>query len=190
MASRDTKLVSDGTPADGTGTDAAQPATQLVPVTQFTALANLPKPTDDERPIHYLARIMEMLPPQSDDVVDRILDSILTAPTQMEENKLWDSTGSKDAIGKRFIFHSVHIQPSDYEDSPLPYFVIAKVTDLQTGEETVLTSGSVNIVTSLVKAQLLGNLPWEGEIRGPRRTPKNGRVPLHMLWVGKIVSQP
>lgn len=165
-----------------------QTSTAMVPANQFTALTELPRPMDGERPIHFLARIMDMLPPQTDDVVDRILDQILMAPTQMEENKLWDSTGSKDAIDKSFIFHSVHVQPSDYSDGPLPYFIIAKVTDIQTGEETVLTSGSVNIVTSLVKAQLLGNLPWQGTIKGPRRKATNGRVPLHIMWVGKVVG--
>jgi len=188
MAARSTGDVQDAQFTETPGDDQERPQTAMVPLSQFVALAALPQPAAEERPIHYLARIMEMLPAQSDDVVDRILDNILTAGSQMDENKLWDSTGSKDAIGKRFIFKSVHIQPSDYEDGPLPYFVIAHVTDAVTGEDTVLTSGSVNIVTSLVKAQLLGNLPWEGEIKGPRRTPKNGRVPLHIMWIGKVVG--
>jgi len=188
MPARDDQPVKDATFTESTDAPEQEETTALVPVVQWTALAELPRPADAERPIHYLARIMEMLPPATGDVVDRILDSILAAPTQMEENKVWDSTGSKDAVGKRYIFHSVHIQPSDYDDGPLPYFIVADVTDATTGEQTVLTSGSVNIVTSLVKAQLLGNLPWEGEIKGPRRPTKTGHVPLHIMWIGKVVG--
>jgi hypothetical protein len=155
---------------------------------QSTALVALPAIKPDETNLRYMTRLMEMLPPQTEDVIDRIAGQILGAATQYEENLIWDATGSKEAIGKRFVFHSVHLQPSDYDEALLPYFLVCKVTDLDTGEQTVLTTGSTNIMASLIKAQILGQLPWEGEIAGPRRMPKSGHMPLHMRWIAQVVT--
>lgn len=159
-----------------------------VPATRPTSIVELHPVQPDEKALQYIGRLMEMLPPPDEDVIDRIAAGILSAPSPMEENQLWDSTGSKDCVGKAFVAHSVHIQPTDYEEAPLPYFVIVKVTDLESGEKTILTSGSVNICTSLVKAQLMGSLPWQFEIVGPRRPSKAGRLPLHVRWVAKVVE--
>lgn len=144
----------------------------------------------DERPFAYLGRLMEMLPPPPGDVVEQIMTQILDTESPFDENMVWDTLSSKDAVGRRFVFHSVHVQPSDYENSPLPFFLVAKVTDLESGEQTVLTTGSVNVVTSLVKAQLLGNLPWAAEIMGPRKPTQNGYLPLHIRWQARVVENP
>lgn len=166
------------------------PENQLPVATgQVTSLATLHPPEPGERGVAYVARMMELLPPPDDEVIDRIAESILRADAPSDENEIWESVGSRDCIGKRFIFHSVHINPSDFENGPLPWYLVCRVTDMSTGEETVLTTGSVNICTSLVKAQLLGNLPWEAEIVGPRRVPKSGHVPLHLRWMARIVER-
>ena len=161
---------------------------QALAVRRETGLAVMPPRVSDETNLAYLHRLMELLPPTPDDVIDSIAGRILEAETPTEENKLWDSTSSKDAVGKRLIFQSVHILPSDYEDSPLDYFLVCKVIDCETGEQTVMSTGSVNIVAALVKAQVMGSLPWEAEIVGPKRVPKSGRLPLHLRWLGKVIS--
>jgi hypothetical protein len=165
-------------------TDSNLPAEQSA----WTALTKLPAVEPDESALRYVARLMQLLPPQPDDVIDSIAAQILAAPTAAEENRLWDATGSRDVANRAFVFHSVHLQPSDYEDALIPWYLVCKVTDQETGEKRVLTTGSINIMTALVKAQMLGNLPWEAEIVGPRRTPKSGRIPLHLRWLGKIVE--
>lgn len=170
------------------GDDQATPGTALVPRGQWTALAELPGVEPDELPTRYVARIMEMLPPPSADAIEKIAAGILGAPSPGEENQLWEATGSRDLVGRCFIWHRVTAQPSDYQDAPLPYFLACEVTDKATGERTIVTTGSVNICTSLVKAQLLGNLPWEAEIVGPRRTPKSGHIPLHLRWLARVVQ--
>lgn len=162
--------------------------TALAPIERQFNLVGLPMPEAAETALTYMARIMEMLPQPEEDVIEKIAAQILMADSPMEENLLWDATGSSKVVNRSFIFHSVHIQPSDYDDAILPYFLVCKVSDPKTGEAGILTTGSTNICTSLVKAQLLGNLPWEARIVGPKRTPKSGRLPLHLQWVAKIVS--
>lgn len=159
----------------------------LVPITP-APLTGLPPVEGDEGAIDYVNRVMELLSPPEGDAAERIVAGLLTAPTGPEENKLWDATGSKNAMGKRFIFHRVFIQPSDFEEARLDFYLVCSVTDCETGERGILTTGSLNIVTSLVKAQLLGNLPWEAEIIGPKRVPRSGHVPLRLRWVAKIVD--
>lgn len=170
-------------------TDTPQtPQGEQLPARLETGLALLPPAEPAETNRDYLVRLMEMLPDPSEDVVDKIMGQILAAPTPMAENQLWDALGSRDAVGRRFIFRSCHILPSDYEEAALPYFLVCRVTDLESGEETVLSTGSANIVTSLVKAQVLGQLPWEAEIVAPKRTPKSGRVPLRLRWIARVVE--
>jgi hypothetical protein len=180
-------------PADDDGPDDSQ-SQALVPRRPLSQLVNmlpggLPVPLEAEKVQEYVIRLMDMLPPPKEDVTDRLAAMILMSDSEQQENEIWSSTtSSKELVGKRFIFHSVHIQPSDYPDSWSPYYIICPATDCETGEETAISTGSLNLVTSLVKAQLLGNLPWEAEIAGPRRVPKSGHIPLHIRWVGKIVE--
>lgn len=148
----------------------------------------LPPMTATESVPQWITRLMEMLPPPADDVADKIAAAILTAESPIEENMLWEgATSSKNLMGERFIFHSCHIQPSDQEDSRLPYYLICDVTNCGTGERGVMSTGSYNIVAALVKAQVLGQLPWEAEIVGPRRRKEN-KLPLHLRWIAKIVD--
>lgn len=165
-----------------------QRSVALVPVLPTGWLAHLPEKPVDMSALSYIARLMDMLPPATDDVVDKIAMSILTAENKASENLIWETVGSKDVIGRRFIWHSVHIQPSDYKDGALPYYLACDVTDLASGERTVLTTGSVNLCATLIHAQLVGGLPWEGEIVGPRRPTASGHVPLHMRWGSRIVE--
>lgn len=156
------------------------------------ALARVLAPEEGERTLAYVARLMQILPAPTEDVVDRIAAEILYAGGPADENVFWDqeTLSSKDCVGRRFIFRSVHAHPSDHAEGPFPFFLAVNVTDLDSGEDTILTTGSANIVTSLVKAQLLGALPWEGQIVGPRRAPRSGHVPLHIRWMSRVIEQP
>lgn len=160
----------------------------LATFTSATALARLPEVEQSETNLTYLARIMEMLPQPAGDVIDKIAGQILAANSMLEENQLWEATSGRDLLGKELIFHSVHAQPTDFEESVLPYFLVCDVTIVATGERTVITTGATNVVVQLVKAQLLGRLPWSAWIVGPRRTPKNGHIPLRIQWLAKVAG--
>lgn len=144
-----------------------------------------------EKPLAYVTRLMDMLPPPSEDAVQMFAAAILAAGGPADENAFWDSEtlSSKNAEGKRFIFRECFIHPSDHPDGVFPYYLAVKVTDCDTGEDTVLTTGAANIVTALVKAQLLGALPWEGMIVGPKRPTAKGHRPLHIRWMSRIIEQ-
>jgi len=186
VSNKEDAKVIDGefTPVGEQGDDVK--STAMVPASYGTALTSIHPLEQGETALAYVSRLMELIPNPDEDVIDKIAAGILGAINLEDENELWDSTGSQKCIGKVFTFHSVHIQPSDFEDAPLPYFLVCKVSDHETGEETVMTTGAVNICTSLVKAHMLGNLPAVAEICGPRRRPKSGRVPLHLKWYVKL----
>jgi len=158
---------------------------------QPNALARIAPVEEGEKPLTYVTRLMQMLPPPAEDAVQMFAASILNAGGPADENAFWDAEtlSSKNAEGRRFIFRNCFIHDSDHPEGPFPWYLAVQVTDMESGEETILTTGSANIVTALVKAQLLGALPWEGEIVGPKRTPKSGHRPLHIRWLARIVEQ-
>lgn len=165
-------------------------STALVLWQQPGALTRIHPVEQGEKPFAYIARLMEMLPPPSEDAAQKIAAEILNAVGPQGENMFWDgeTLSSKNAEGRAFIFRRCFIHPTDYDTGPFPYFLAVEVTDLETGEDTVLTTGSANIVTALVKAQLLGALPWEGKIVGPRRKLRSGHVPLHISWMARVIE--
>lgn len=156
------------------------------------ALARIAPIVEGEKPLTYVTRLMDMLPPPSEDAAQMFAAEILNAGGPADENAFWDgeTLSSKNCEGRRFIFRSCFIHPSDHPEGVFPYYLAVQVTDLASGEDTILTTGSANIVTALVKAQLLGALPWEGTIVGPKRPTTKGFRPLHILWGSRVVEQP
>lgn len=164
----------------------APATTALATRGQGMTLAKLHPLQEGETPLAYVARMMQLLPEPDEDAVNKIAAGILAADDLDDENQLWDSTGSSKLIGKTYVFQRLTVRPSDFDNAPLPFFLVCMATDYETGQETVITTGSVNIVTSLIKAHLLGNLPAVAEICGPRRRPKSGYIPLHLRWMVKM----
>lgn len=158
---------------------------KLIPA-QSTAIVRLPAKQLDETNTQWLQRLAELLPAPSEDVADRLVGEILGSPDMVNENMIWESTSSRELINHRFVWHGIAMQPSTESDG-LPFFLVCDVTDRATGEKKVITTGSLNLCASLIRAHFHNAFPWEGEIVGPRRPPKNGRMPLHMRWVARVV---
>lgn len=172
-------------------TEIANPDPGGILVTSYVRLNEMRPRQAGESAVNWVGRLMEMLPQPTEDVVDKITEALLASEGPADENAFWDegTTATRNALNRRFIFRSVHALPSDQPDSLLPFYLICRVTDPVSGEELLLNTGSVSIVTALVKAQLLGALPWEAEIVGPRRQTRNKRTPLHMRWIAKVVEE-
>lgn len=150
------------------------------------ALVQLHPIESGESAIRYVERLMQLLPAPDENTVEKIAAQIIAADNMVDENEMWESTGSAKLIGRRFRFDSLTLLPSTYDESPFGWYLGIQAVDTATGEEVFITSGSVNLVTSLVKAHFLGNLPAIGEIMGPRRPPKSGHTPLHMRWQARV----
>jgi len=161
----------------------------LVPsVSASSAVAQVMAPEPDESVYQYLRRITDRLAAPGEDVSAKIAAQILDSGDFGDENAVWDSLSGKDAVGKVFRFNSLNVLPSDYEESKLGFFLVCQVTDMASGEDTVLSTGAFNVCTQLLKAFLLGNLPAVAEIVAPKRMPKSGKVPLRLRWIVRVAA--
>lgn len=145
----------------------------------------LPSREPDESNFRYLERLMDALPEPEGDRGDELTGKILSAGSLQEENEVWESTSTRDLIGRRFIFRDILARPST-EPNGLAVMLVCYVEDAKTHEPDVITTGAVNVCASLVRAKYLGQLPAEAEIRGPKRTTPDGKTPLHLHWLGKV----
>lgn len=150
-------------------------------------LAILPGREPGERHPSYMARLAEMLPQPTEEVLDSMVDQVMAASSLNEMNRMWDANGSKDMVNADLIFRSIHMMPSDFADG-LPFFLVCACTDVVTGEQVTMTTGSIMIVAELIRAQLIDALPAEAVITAAKRPTKDGNVPLHLRWVGQIVK--
>lgn len=144
----------------------------------------MPAREQDEPNFHYLERLCMALEDTQGDGLDNLIGAILEAPSLQEVNDLYDASGSKDLIGRRFIFRDFRVTPSGKENG-LAYMLVVSAEDSRTGDAVVITTGSTGLVAALVAAKYRGMLPAEGEIQGPKRVKDPDRVPLHMHWLGK-----
>lgn len=186
MSRNDQSAPAAGQIIDQVAEGGAENGAALVPAGQPGTIFAIHPLQPDESPTGYVARMMQLLPEPDEDAVNKIAAGILGAANLDDENELWDSTGSSKLIGKTFVWRRLTVRPSDFENGPLPYFLVCLVTDYETGEDSVVTTGSVNICTSLIKAHFLGNLPAVAEVCGPRRRPRSGFIPLHLRWMVKM----
>lgn len=152
-----------------------------------TDILALPSREPDESNFRYLERLMQMLPAPESDGGDELIGKILGTDSLQEENDLWDSNSTARLIGHRVVFHECWARPSD-QPQGLQFFLVCRITDRATGETDTLTTGSQNIVASLVRRAFLGQLPAEAEICGPKRKTEDGKVPLHLRWIGKVAQ--
>lgn len=159
------------------------PITNVDPATG--EILALPGREDGESNFRYLERLMEALPEPEGDRGDELTGKILQSGSLQEENDVWESKSSKDLVGRRFIFRDILARPSDSEGG-LELMLVCFVEDPRTHEPDVVTTGSVNVCASLVRAKYLGQLPAEAEIRGPKREVKGSKIPLHLHWLGKV----
>lgn len=152
-----------------------------------TLMTPFPTREPDESNYRYLERMMEGLPAPEGDRGDELTGKILGSGSLQEDNDVWDSTSTRDLIGRTFVFHDVKVRTSDYTEG-LRYMLVCDVSDPKTGEKDVITTGAVNVCASLVAAKYRGDLPAEAEIRGPKRKLDDGKTPIHLHWLGKSVS--
>ena len=147
----------------------------------------IPSREAEESNFHYLERLMAMLPEPEGDGADLLIGKILGAESMQEENDVWETTSSRELVGKRYVFEAVAARPSGVGQG-LQYFLVCTVTDCDTGERDTITTGSLNIVASLMRRVLSGDLPAVATIEGPKRQLESGRIPLHLRWEGKMAG--
>lgn len=126
--------------------------------------------------------LLMAVPDPPDDATARIVGQILEAQSVEELDRPWDAEGMRDLRDTVVRVNSVHKMPSDYRKG-LGTYLVCNCTDPASGEQFVLTTGSVSIVAQLVRAHALGGLPLEVVPKMAEKASKNGYFPMHLELV-------
>ena len=92
-----------------------------------------------------------------------------------------------DYIGEAFMLNGIHgIGRSTFENSPLPYFLILDVKLAGADDDDLMTTGSTNVVATVIKLREAGALPRMVKIIQAGKPTSNGYYPQ---WLRKATDE-
>jgi len=129
------------------------------------------------------AEMVTLIPSQDDHAMERIFARILSASTWQDIDRPWRTTDVESVAGKIFRLNGARRVPSDYRDG-LGFFLAMELTDISTGEDTVISNGSVAVIGQVVKLYQLKAIPCLIEFVVAERPTKDGYRPHHLAIHG------
>src|SRR5262249_53464257 len=141
----------------------------------------------DEGLLAMFARMATMIPAESDAGMERILAQVLNAEHWDELDAPWETSAVEAMAGKRLAFRRVERRPSDFREG-LGIFLVCHCAGVDTGEEIVVTTGSVGVVGQLVRAYALGAMPLVAEFVIAERPTRDGYHPHHLKVHGSLAK--
>jgi hypothetical protein len=124
-----------------------------------------------------------LVPSETGDAVESILDAILNAPTWEQLSAPWETAEVEALAGRVLRIDSIVRRPSDFRDG-LGVFLVVHYVDVTSGETGVLTTSSVSVVAQLVKAYAAGWLPIYASFVIAERPTEAGYRPHHLKVTG------
>jgi hypothetical protein len=147
--------------------DAITPtSTDLVPVSPTEALQRAQALIED------IADVV-------DDPTPRMAAAILNADDPEDWESIFKGRSIKDSAGAKVRIVALRKAPSQFEGS-IPYFLIAEIVNLETGESDVMTISSVMSMLQLVVAHDRGWLPLDVEVVRKTTPTRRGFHPIHL----------
>jgi hypothetical protein len=134
--------------------------------------------------------LIEDIPDVTDDPTPRMAAAILNAEDPEDWEAIFKGRSIKDSAGAKVRFVALRKAPSAFE-GPIPYFLIADVINLDTGEADILTISSVMSMLQLVTANERGWLPLDAEVVRKATPTRRGFHPIHLKAITppKPISQ-
>ncbi len=126
------------------------------------------------------ADMAAILPRGAEDGGERILEAILNAQTLDATNEIWAGTWNPDKmVGEPIVVESAEVLSSDYKGG-LGIFLLVRCVKVRTGEAGMFSTGSTSIVGQVVKAYVLGALPFTCKIVVADEPTSSGYLPQHL----------
>jgi hypothetical protein len=142
------------------------PTTALVPVSPTEALQRA-------------QALIEDIADVTDDPTPRMAAAILNADDPEDWEAIFKGRSIKDSAGVKVRVTALRKAPSQFEGA-VPWFLIADVTNLETGESDVMTISSVMSMLQLVVAHERGWLPLDVEVVRKATPTRRGFHPIHL----------
>ena len=102
---------------------------------------------------------IEAIPDAGGAGIEGVLAVIASATTAEELDAAWRKNGLERFVNVPIVVTDIGKMPSDFDDSPLPWYLMVQGAVEATGETFVASTGSVNEVAQLVQAYHRGMLP-------------------------------
>ncbi len=134
-----------------------------------------------------LREILASIPEATEDPMPRMMAAIAAAPDAQSWEDLFSAAHFKDNAGKRVRVHGVRVMESQYPGR-LGIFLLADVTYLDTGEETVMTIGSEMAMAQLANCHRRGDFPHDFEIVKKDRPTKAGFFPMRLRSIQRATT--
>lgn len=135
------------------------------------------------------AEMATLIPSETGDGAERILEQILAAPSWDHLDDPWESSNAAGLAGKTLLIRSCTRRPSDFRDG-LGIFLVVDSLDARTGEAIIWTTSAVSIVAQLVRAYSLGELPAYAQVIVAERATERGYHPHHLKFTGRPGLEP
>jgi hypothetical protein len=123
--------------------------------------------------------LIEDIADVTDDPTPRMAAAILNADDPEDWEAIFTGKSIKDSAGARVRFVALRKAPSSFEGA-VPWYLIAEIVNLDTGESDVMTISSVMTMLQLVTAQHRGWLPLDAEVVRKAKATKRGFFPIHL----------
>lgn len=160
--------------------------------TQDVAMVPAPSTTDiATRNESYLApfrKVLEGLLTVDEDPTPRMMNAIMMATNMGEFEQLFDAAHFKNMDGHKIRVTAIRAAESTYENSRLGMFLVCDITDLETGEERVMTCGSEISMAQLLKCHVEGWLPADFQIITKDTPTKAGFKPMRLRALARNVT--
>ena len=151
----------------------AKKSTDLTPTTQALV------PVSPTEALTQARSLIEAIADVVDDPTPRMAAAILNAEDPEDWEAVFSGKSIKDSAGARVRITALRKAPSAFE-GPVPYFLIAEITNLDTGETDVMTISSVMSMLQLVVAHDRGWLPLDVEVIRKDKPTRRGFHPIHL----------
>lgn len=131
--------------------------------------------------------VLKTVPGAEEDPTPRMMAFILESDSAQQWDLLFESANVKDNVGRKIRVHTLRQAPSSFEGR-LGFFLIADVTWLDTGEESVISCSSEIAVAQLLNCWKRDDLPHDFEIIAKDKPTRRGFIPIRLRSMGRVVT--
>jgi hypothetical protein len=130
-----------------------------------------------EEELEVFSSMLDAVPDIEDAGYEDILRQIANAESAYDLDKPFRAEGLRDYVDETIIVESIKKSESEYEGG-LGVFLVVNIIREETGERETVTTGSLGVVGTLLKANAVGWLPLR--CIPQERTSRKGYKPMHL----------
>lgn len=158
------------------------PVTGEAVVAEVVSAALAPAKRQGDVVSQYLYTDDERVKVDPTDVHKAIIEEIMASTTAEELFADTDTDDLSEYVGRVIEVRDFSVNDSEFETGA-PIYLAIKVTDVETGERRIITTGEQNVMAQLILAKQRGWLPAKLRPTQARRMNRHNRYPIRLVKV-------